>query len=304
MNFSYGVIAIVGILVAISLALIIAEPNDIIEPRIIETSDNKINQIEEDLNQLSVNPSLLTTSTNVGDSLVLEVEFRDDDGNIVDHVNYDIFASQDSNSILSVLASHRHPGIYPVHESITLTDSVIDIQVVVQGLGHGDAIYGPKGIETAFIVTPIVLDQTVPETVEESVVETVEQPVVETVEEPVVETIQEPVVEELIVSQTVIKTADNSGMSMDCQAASDCYTPNTITVNAGSVVTMINSDSAAAMHSFTAGTVDGFSPSPSGTFDTGIMYAEDSFEWTPETAGEVPYYCMLHTWMQGTIIVE
>ncbi|MDC4212093.1 MAG: amicyanin, partial [Candidatus Nitrosopumilus limneticus] len=162
MNFSYGVIAIVGILVAISLALIIAEPNDIIEPRIIETSDNKINQIEEDLNQLSVNPSLLTTSTNVGDSLVLEVEFRDDDGNIVDHVNYDIFASQDSNSILSVLASHRHPGIYPVHESITLTDSVIDIQVVVQGLGHGDAIYGPKGIETAFIVTPIVLDQTVP----------------------------------------------------------------------------------------------------------------------------------------------
>ena len=300
MNFSYGVIAIVGILVAISLALIIAEPNDIIEPRIIETPDNKINQIEEDLNQLSVNPSLLTTSTNVGDSLVLEVEFRDDDGNIVDHVNYDIFASQDSNSILSVLASHRHPGIYPVHESITLTDSVIDIQVVVQGLGHGDAIYGPKGIETAFIVTPIVLDQTVPETVEE--------PVVETVEEPVIETIQEPVVEELIVSQTVIKTADNSGMSMDCHAASDCYTPNTITVNVGSVVTMINSDSAAAMHSFTAGTVDetvyGWRSSPSGTFDTGIMYAEDSFEWTPETAGEVPYYCMLHTWMQGTIIVE
>ena len=38
---------IVGILVAISLALIIAEPNDIIEPRIIETSDNKINQIKK-----------------------------------------------------------------------------------------------------------------------------------------------------------------------------------------------------------------------------------------------------------------
>ncbi|MDC4213420.1 MAG: copper-binding protein [Candidatus Nitrosopumilus limneticus] len=132
----------------------------------------------------------------------------------------------------------------------------------------------------------------------------IEATVPQTIQEPVVETIQEPVVEELIVSQTVIKTADNSGMSMDCQAASDCYTPNTITVNAGSVVTMINSDSAAAMHSFTAGTVDGFSPSPSGTFDTGIMYEEDSFEWTPETAGEVPYYCMLHTWMQGTIIVE
>ena len=51
-------------------------------------------------------------------------------------------------------------------------------------------------------------------------------------------------------------------------------------------------------------TVDGFTPSPSGTFDTGIMSADDIFEWTPESAGEVPYYCLLHTWMQGTIIVE
>ena len=288
MNFSYGVIAIVGILVAISLALIIAEPNDIIEPRIIETPDNKINQIEEDLKQLSVNPSLLTTSTNVGDSLVLEVEFRDDDGNIVDHVNYDIFASQDSNSILSELASHRHPGIYPVHESITLIDSVIDIQVVVQGLGHGDAIYGPKDIETTFTVTPIVLDQTVPQTVEQ----------------PVVETVEQPVVEELIVSQTVIKTADNSGMSMDCQAASGCYTPVSAAVEAGGVVTMTNTDTTGLPHTFTSGTVDGLTPSPDGVFDSGVLMSGDSFTWTAETAGEVPYYCMLHTWMQGTIIVE
>ncbi len=57
MNFAYGVIAVVGVLVAISLALIIAEPNDIIEPRVVETPENKIAQIEEDLNQLSVNPS-------------------------------------------------------------------------------------------------------------------------------------------------------------------------------------------------------------------------------------------------------
>ena len=105
-------------------------------------------------------------------------------------------------------------------------------------------------------------------------------------------------------TETVIKTADNSGISMDCQTSFDCYTPSIVTVSVGDVVTMINSDSAAAMHSFTAGTVDGFTPSPSGTFDTGIMSADDSFEWIPENAGEVPYYCMLHTWMQGTIIVE
>ena len=93
-------------------------------------------------------------------------------------------------------------------------------------------------------------------------------------------------------------------MSMDCQESLDCYIPSVVTVNVGDVVTMINSDSTGAMHSFTAGTVDGFTPSPSGVFDTGIMNVDDVFEWTPESAGEVPYYCLLHTWMQGTIIVN
>ena len=266
MNLTYSVITVVGVLVAISIALIVADPDQAPESRAAVISENNIAQIEDDLNQLSVNPSLLPSITNVGDSLVLEVEFRDDDGNIVDHVNYDIFATQDSDSILSDPASHRHPGKHPVHESITLNDSLIEIQVIVQGLGHGDDIFGPKGIETVFTITPVVSAQTA--------------------------------------TETVIKTADDSGMSMDCQTSLNCYTPSIVTVSVGDVVSMINSDSAAAMHTFTAGTVDGFTPSPSGTFDTGVMSANDSFEWVPESAGEVPYYCMLHTWMQGTIIVK
>ena len=266
MNFTYGLIAIVGLLVAASLALIVLDPQEAPESRAMVVPETKIAQIEEDLSQLSVNPSLLPSITNVGDSLVLEVEFKDDDGNIVDHVNYDIFATQNSDSILSDPASHRHPGKYPIHESSVLDDSLIQIQVVVQGLGHGDDIFGPKGIETTFTITPVIAAQTA--------------------------------------TSTEIKTSDNSGMSMDCQASLDCYTPSIITVSVGDVITMINSDSTAAMHSFTAGSVDGFSPSPSGTFDTGIMSADDSFEWIPESTGEVPYYCLLHTWMQGTIIVE
>ena len=266
MNFTYGLIAIVGLLVAASIVLISLDPQEIPESNAIVIPETKIAQIEEDLSQLSVNPSLLPSITNVGDSLVLEVEFKDDDGNIVDHVNYDIFATQNSDSILSDPASHRHPGKYPIHESSVLDDSLIQIQVVVQGLGHGDDIFGPKGIETTFTITPVIAAQTA--------------------------------------TSTEIKTSDNSGMSMDCQASLDCYTPSIITVSVGDVITMINSDSTAAMHSFTAGSVDGFTPSPSGTFDTGIMSADDSFEWIPESTGEVPYYCLLHTWMQGTIIVE
>jgi hypothetical protein len=30
----------------------------------------------------------------------------------------------------------------------------------------------------------------------------------------------------------------------------------------------------------------------------------DAFEWIPTEAGTVPYYCMLHTWMVGTIVVQ
>ena len=266
MNFTYGLIAIVGLLVAASIVLISLDPQEIPESNAIVIPETKIAQIEEDLSQLSVNPSILPSIANVGDSLVLEVEFKDDDGNVVDHVNYDIFATQNSDSILSDPASHRHPGKYPIHESSVLDDSLIQIQVVVQGLGHGDDIFGPKGIETTFTITPVIAAQTA--------------------------------------TSTEIKTSDNSGMSMDCQASLDCYTPSIITVSVGDVITMINSDSTAAMHSFTAGSVDGFTPSPSGTFDTGIMSADDSFEWIPESTGEVPYYCLLHTWMQGTIIVE
>ena len=156
MNLTYSVITVVGVLVAISIALIISDPNETPESRAVDIPENNIAQIEEELNELSVNPNLLPSITNVGDSLVLEVEFRDDDGKIVDHVNYDIFATQNSDSILSDPASHRHPGKYPVHESSSLDNSLIQIQVIVQGLGHGDDIYGPKGIETVFTITPVV----------------------------------------------------------------------------------------------------------------------------------------------------
>ena len=260
MNFTYGLIAIVGLLVAVSIVLIILDPEEAPESRTIVIPENKIAQIEEDLNELSVNPSLLPSTTNVGEALVLEVEFRDDDGNIVDHVNYDIFATQNSDSILSDPASHRHPGKYPIHQSSTLDDSLIKIQVIVQGLGHGDDIFGPKNIETTFTIVPTVSSQTP--------------------------------------TEIVITTADGSGTPGSCDV--DCYTPSTATVEVGGVVTMINSDASTVPHTFTSGEAGAITD----VFDSGLLMADMSFTWTPEVAGEVQYYCMVHPWMQGTIIVE
>jgi predicted secreted protein with PEFG-CTERM motif len=107
-------------------------------------------------------------------------------------------------------------------------------------------------------------------------------------------------------SEVAIVTVDESGFSQTCAASQGgpgCYTPVTATVDVGGVVTMTNTDPT-GVHTFTSGTVDGFAPSPDLVFDTSVLMSGDSFEWIPENAGEQPYYCMLHTWMIGTIIVQ
>ena len=105
-------------------------------------------------------------------------------------------------------------------------------------------------------------------------------------------------------AEVTITTAPGNLSTPGCEeTAEGCYTPDNVTVDVGSVITMINSD-AAGIHTFTAGTVDGFTPTPTGEFDSGILNADQSFEYTAGTVGEIPYYCMLHTWMQGVIVVQ
>ncbi len=142
MNFAYGVIIIVGVLAAITIGFIAISPDDVVKPRVIAVE------------QISVNSHIMPETASVGDVLLIEVEFRDDDENIVDHVNYDISATQDDEVILSEPGSHRHPGKHPIHETTVLSESPVEIQVIIQGLGHGDEITEPKGIESSITVVP------------------------------------------------------------------------------------------------------------------------------------------------------
>jgi predicted secreted protein with PEFG-CTERM motif len=80
----------------------------------------------------------------------------------------------------------------------------------------------------------------------------------------------------------------------------DCFLPATVTVGVGGMVEFVNSDNAA--HTSTAGTpADG----PSGAWDSSLVMMNSSFT-TPalEVAGEYPYFCMVHPWMTGLVIVE
>ena len=103
-----------------------------------------------------------------------------------------------------------------------------------------------------------------------------------------------------------IGTVEESGFSQDCAVSmggDGCYTPVNLSANVGDKIIMSNTDST-GVHTFTSGTVNGFTPNPDGIFDTGVLMSGDSFEWTPTETGEYPYYCMLHTWQVGTIIVN
>ena len=100
-------------------------------------------------------------------------------------------------------------------------------------------------------------------------------------------------------SEVTIEPTPGSGAPGCEETAEGCYIPSTATVDVGGVVIMTNTDSAA--HTYTSGTPDG---GPDGVFDTSLLMVDGSYEWTPTTVGEYPYFCMVHPWMQGLIIVQ
>ena len=84
-----------------------------------------------------------------------------------------------------------------------------------------------------------------------------------------------------------------------CEETNSCYTPNVATVKIGQVAIFVNADIRG--HTFTSGTTN---TGPDGIFDSGYIKNFNYFEYTPDTIGEFPYMCMIHSWMQGMIIVE
>ena len=86
-----------------------------------------------------------------------------------------------------------------------------------------------------------------------------------------------------------------------CEQTNECYTPSTVTVDVGGKVIMINTDNAA--HTFTSG--DPTMPQTvQALFHSGLLMKDGSYDWTPTETGTIPYFCMVHPWMQGIIVVQ
>jgi len=93
-------------------------------------------------------------------------------------------------------------------------------------------------------------------------------------------------------------TVENAEGSSTPGCEPDCFIPNTITINPGETVEFANNDTAA--HTSTAGTpTDG----PSGTWDSSLVMMGASYTTPALSEGTYPYFCMVHPWMAGTVIV-
>ena len=98
--------------------------------------------------------------------------------------------------------------------------------------------------------------------------------------------------------QTVTNAPGSS--TPGCEETADgCFIPSPVTIPMGGTVTWENNDTAA--HTATGGSA---TEGPSGVFDSSLIMAGSSFSHTFEDAGTFDYFCMVHPWMAGTVIVE
>jgi predicted secreted protein with PEFG-CTERM motif len=98
--------------------------------------------------------------------------------------------------------------------------------------------------------------------------------------------------------QTVTNAQGSS--TPGCEETADgCFIPSPVTIPMGGTVTWENGDTAA--HTATGGSA---TEGPSGVFDSSLIMAGSSFSHTFEEAGSFDYFCMVHPWMAGLVMVE
>jgi len=109
---------------------------------------------------------------------------------------------------------------------------------------------------------------------------------------------EEPVAEVSQVSAEMVSIPEGSG-APGCEETDECYIPATLNISAGTTVIWENNDAAA--HLATSGTPDG---GPDGVFDSGMIMGGATYEYEFSETGEFVYYCLVHPWMVGTVVVE
>jgi len=95
----------------------------------------------------------------------------------------------------------------------------------------------------------------------------------------------------------VVENAQGSSTS-GCEP--NCFIPSTATIPAGGTVTFANNDTAA--HTSTSGTISG--DDAGAIWDSSLVMMGSAYTTPPLEPGEYPYFCMVHPWMTGLVVVE
>ena len=236
--------------------------------------------------------------------------------NVGDIINFDVVNDGKSFHSFGVTTDEEgFGGIYPDSEIATASNPLkpgesgsASWTVPEEGIfyyictvpGHreqgmvGQIIVGdvdaPSGASEAMMAPepePEVMEEPEPEVMEES------EPMV--MEEEIIEEAMEAIPVEYT---GVVSLPEGSGVP-GCEETNECYIPADISISVGDTVTWSNDDTAA--HTVTSGLP---AEGPDGNFDSSLFMAGTTYEYTFDTAGEYPYFCMVHPWMVGSVTVS
>ncbi|MGI0057759.1 MAG: cupredoxin domain-containing protein [Nitrosarchaeum sp.] len=84
-----------------------------------------------------------------------------------------------------------------------------------------------------------------------------------------------------------------------CEKNKKCFIPYELKIKKGQGVLWTNDDTAA--HTITSGIAK---EGPDGHFDSSLFMSGTNFSHKFEERGEFPYFCMVHPWQEGIIIVQ
>jgi plastocyanin len=108
---------------------------------------------------------------------------------------------------------------------------------------------------------------------------------------------------------TIPKGAANPEVDITKFTATQWYKPSPITINVNDTVKWINNDT--EPHTVTSGTGAGIASAstnakgtPNGLFDSGSFKAGSSYSLKFNKTGIYNYFCTIHPWMEGVVIVK
>jgi len=94
-------------------------------------------------------------------------------------------------------------------------------------------------------------------------------------------------------------TIPNEASDISCAESGTCFLPGEVTIGIGESITWHNDSG--VIHTVTSGSSE---DGPDGVFDSSIVMAGDTFTHTFTEAGQYNYFCSIHPWMQGSVLVK